>query len=1058
MKNLLLILSIFFLFETAFSQEINQLKDYLSQADTFIKNGDLNGALEILKTGKQKALSTSGENSDIYADFCEKTGLVYLYAKKYSDAKNLWIKTLGIRKNIYGSNHLKVSDSYNNLGGLYSLTGEYYKSLKLYQKALKIREEILPENDMKIASSLLNTGRGFIKTGNPDLALNCFLRSLKIKKTNLNSFNPDLASLYTDLGAVYLTLGEYKKSITNYKNALRIKQHNLGEDNTETAGLYANLANVLNSKGDYPEALEYNTKALSIFKVKYGEEHRAVARILINIGSVYLKMNDIKKAVENFNNSLEISKKLYETWNLKTAQQYTKIGKILNENLENIAAENYFNNALKIQRTVLNSDNHLEIAESFLNIGNANKDDGNYYSAIEYYNKSLTIRLQKSGNKHPETARLYKLTASVYEAKKGYAAELKNLQKALVSNIENFDSQDITVNPVFNNSTFYFDQKLLLETLNMKADAFWNLYLRTNNVDNLKHAYKVYELSDLIIEKIKKTVLLKNDKQFLAENISEVYKKAAALCIQLYKKTNDSKYYEKAFIYSEKNKRGILLSLPEATKFAGVPDSELSNETDLLADITYFKRKVSENIHDTKSRTKLSALYRDYDSFITDIKQNSPNYYDLKYNRFSVTVQNIQDLINDSTLILDYFCPDSSKYLYVYTIGKNKTDIHFIKNIDDFNAEIASFRKHLLTENESSVSAYIREAYSLYEDLLPDISVYTPEIKQLIIIPDGNIGIIPFEALLTEEYNGNRNSFKDYPFLIKKYAVSYSLSADLLPKFLYKDTSINNYNVYPDTIENVDSLYTDTVEYVDSTYMDDWLGIAPVFDNSNTNLTTRRTRDILKETQKTFQINSRTHLLSGNNIFNFPESENEVTTIYNEFENSGKSPETEMREEADEEFVKSIDSEEFKIIHIASYGFINSENPEFSGILLAHNNTDEEDGVLFMNELFDLELNSDLIVLPYFETGIKAYRRGEGMVGMTRALLYTGTKNIMLSLWQISDNSTEKLMLDFYKNVLENYNNPYGYNHSLRAAKLQLIEEGNYAQPYFWSPFILIGN
>ncbi|MCF6366524.1 MAG: tetratricopeptide repeat protein [Bacteroidales bacterium] len=1019
----------------------------LKKSDIFIRKGDLNQALEILKTGKQKALSLSGENSVLYADFCEKTGLVYLYVKKYSDAKKLWIKTLVIRKKIYDSNHIKLSDSYNNLGVLYSQTGDYLRSLKLHQNALKIREEILPEDDLKIAASLMNIGRAYSKIENPDLTLIYFLKSLKIKKKKLDSFNPELASLYNITGDVYKKLEEYNLSIKNYKNALLIKQNNNGENHPETAGIYANLGDVYNLTGNYNKASEYNEKALRIFKGKYGENHWTVAKILINIGSVYLNKDDIKKAIENFNNSLEISKKLYKVWNLKTAQQYTKIGLILNKKNENIAAENYFNNALKIQQNVLKSDNHPEIAETYLNIGNTYKNNKEYYAALENYNKSLAIRLKISGNKHPETARIYKLTASVYKAKKEYTAELKYLQKALISNIENFDSQDITTNSAFNKSNFCFNQNIVLETLNMKAGAFWNLYLRTNNTDNLKEAFKVYKLSDLIIERIKKTVLKKEDKKYLAENISKVYEKAAVLCLQLYKKTNENKYLNKSFYYSEKNKQGVLLSIPEATDFADVLNSVLNVETDLLADITYFRKKVTENPGDTKIRTKLLTLYKEHNSFISNLKNNHKEYYELKYKPVFVTAEDIQNLINDSTLVLHYFYPETSKYMYVYMIEKDKTSIRFIKNIDAFSDKIISFRKHLISDDESSVKAYAREGYSLYKDLLPNISENDGSTKQLIIIPDGNLGMIPFESLLTEEYFGSWNQFSDYPYLIKKYAVSYSLSANELQKNLYE-----NYQ------RKINLSINDSVDSVDSIYMDDWVGIAPVFDDMSINKTSGKTRDILKNTQKTFQDNTQTHFLSNNNISYLPESENEITAIYNAFQNSEKMPETDLREEADEFFIKSIDSEEFKIIHIASHGFINSEKPEFSGIILANSNTDENDGILLMNEIFDMKLNSDLIVLSAFETGIKKFRRGEGILALTRALLYTGTKNIVISLWQVSDKSTVKLMVNFYKDILNKHDNPPGYNHSLQTAKLKLINEGEYAHPFYWSPFILIGN
>jgi CHAT domain-containing protein len=79
------------------------------------------------------------------------------------------------------------------------------------------------------------------------------------------------------------------------------------------------------------------------------------------------------------------------------------------------------------------------------------------------------------------------------------------------------------------------------------------------------------------------------------------------------------------------------------------------------------------------------------------------------------------------------------------------------------------------------------------------------------------------------------------------------------------------------------------------------------------------------------------------------------------------------------------------------------------------------------------------------------------VIGLTRALLYAGAKNIIVSLWQVSDESTKELMVDFYKNLLEKPSST-SYAEHLRKAKLKLIKEGKYAHPFFWSPFILIGN
>jgi CHAT domain-containing protein len=146
----------------------------------------------------------------------------------------------------------------------------------------------------------------------------------------------------------------------------------------------------------------------------------------------------------------------------------------------------------------------------------------------------------------------------------------------------------------------------------------------------------------------------------------------------------------------------------------------------------------------------------------------------------------------------------------------------------------------------------------------------------------------------------------------------------------------------------------------------------------------------------------------------------------------------------------------YKVLHFATHGFVNSERPELSGLVLAQDTTGGEDGVLYSGEIYNLKLNADLVVLSACETGLGKIQKGEGIIGLTRALLYAGAKNMIVSLWQVADESTSDLMVDFYKNSLEN-KGQIAYSEALRNAKLKMISEGRYAHPLYWSPFILIG-
>jgi CHAT domain-containing protein len=133
---------------------------------------------------------------------------------------------------------------------------------------------------------------------------------------------------------------------------------------------------------------------------------------------------------------------------------------------------------------------------------------------------------------------------------------------------------------------------------------------------------------------------------------------------------------------------------------------------------------------------------------------------------------------------------------------------------------------------------------------------------------------------------------------------------------------------------------------------------------------------------------------------------------------------------------------------------VDEKNPELSRIFLQSGNSNE-DGNLYSGEIYNLQLNANLVTLSACQTGLGKISKGEGVIGLSRALVYAGAKNIIVSFWSVADESTSELMQNFYKELLNKNNG--NYTASLRNAKLSLIASEKYAAPYYWAPFILIG-
>ena len=193
-----------------------------------------------------------------------------------------------------------------------------------------------------------------------------------------------------------------------------------------------------------------------------------------------------------------------------------------------------------------------------------------------------------------------------------------------------------------------------------------------------------------------------------------------------------------------------------------------------------------------------------------------------------------------------------------------------------------------------------------------------------------------------------------------------------------------------------------------------------------------------------------------------PQSKKEVESIYAMFRKRyslwdrwfGDRSATYLNNEASESVLKSIDLSRYRYVHLATHGVLNKSVPELSGIILAQDTTGGEDGILHLSEVYNLNLDADLVVLSACQTGAGKVARGEGLMSLTRGFMYAGADALLASYWQVGDGSTNWLMVSFYEYLL----NGYSKTESLRNAKLDLMERyPQFAQPYYWASFVLIG-
>jgi CHAT domain-containing protein len=181
-----------------------------------------------------------------------------------------------------------------------------------------------------------------------------------------------------------------------------------------------------------------------------------------------------------------------------------------------------------------------------------------------------------------------------------------------------------------------------------------------------------------------------------------------------------------------------------------------------------------------------------------------------------------------------------------------------------------------------------------------------------------------------------------------------------------------------------------------------------------------------------------------------PGTQQEVNTMANLFQGRNKSV---LFTDANEVTIKSPELSSFQYLHFATHGIVDEVNPESSRIFLSA--FAKEDGNLYAGEIYNLNLNAQLTVLSACQTGLGKVSKGEGVIGLSRALVYAGSKNIIVSFWSVADESTSILMTDFYSILLKQQNS--SFKKALQQSKLKMIQSGKYAAPFYWAPFVLIG-
>jgi len=278
--------------------------------------------------------------------------------------------------------------------------------------------------------------------------------------------------------------------------------------------------------------------------------------------------------------------------------------------------------------------------------------------------------------------------------------------------------------------------------------------------------------------------------------------------------------------------------------------------------------------------------------------------------------------------------------------------------------------------------------------------------KSLIIIPDGALSYLPFEALLTHPVTNDDLDYRNLPYLIRDYDIGYSYSSTLHFQDQRKGAKpTGNLLAFAPDYSNMLAQNTIDLSFLDA-YRDQLVPIPGV-------------KDEVKMISRMIK-----------------------SDIY-------------IDESATENNFKKL-AGNYDILHLAMHTIVDNENPMYSKLAFTQNVDSFEDGFLNTYEIYNMKYNARLAVLSSCQTGYGKLQKGEGVMSLARGFMYAGCPSIIMTLWQVSDRSGARLMKDFYRSL----KNGKDKTSSLRDAKLEFLRKADQlkAHPYFWSTYVIIGN
>jgi len=991
---------------------------------------------------------------------------------KYEEALALW---QSINETVWEANTLYlIAGAYINLAEKQKAFDFANRAVSLAETAVRDSSDEKRANALKVQAGALDTlGSAHNQFGDRKNALEVFTQALSIRKQAND--RPGTIVELNNLAIVYQSMGEPRKAL-EFLNEIRELLKGM-DDRAKESSFLNNICVIHENIAEYTKALEYCNQALSIRRELNDE--RGTAPILNSMGNAYGDMGQYEQALDSYNQSQAV----YEKFGNANGQavEFNNLGFIYSALGDYEKAIELYNKALEIFRK---QGNQFRQAITLNNIAVNYSDLGDFKKALEINQEALKFRIASSDSEGEATT--YNNIASCYSHlgekqksleyyKRSIVIHRTRNPRQLASSLRNMggvyhelgENQRATecLNEALEITRRIGDPSGEAATLSLLAqverdqgkllDAKLHLEAALASVESLRVSLKDRKLRTSFFASVRK--------------YHEVY---IDVLMRLHKENSNGGFDVAALKASENARaRSLLESLMEAGAEIGrgVDPSLVAREQTLrrlISDKAELQLRLSGNNTEEQAismQRDLDALTTEYNQVQTQIRQSSPRYAALTQ-PVSLGLQEIQSrLLDQDTVLLEYALGEEKSYVFLVSSTSFKTfELPSRETIENESRSVYDLVTALdrIVPNETleqrnkrldqADSDYPASAERLSQMLLAPLASELKN-KRLLIIGEGILQYVPFGAL---------------PDPDNEFRVSSA-------KFRVQNEKTQNPNSKLETQNSRPLIATHEVISLPSASV---LGVL----RRETKERPLATKTIAVFADPVFGAQDpRIASISKNGPVDNPGLE-QAGDVKRSAEESGLNGFPRLRfsrEEADQimrlvprnnnlealdfaankSAATSADLSQYRIVHFATHGLINSRHADLSGIVLSL--VDQEgkpqNGFLRLYDIYNMKLSAELVVLSACQTALGKDIKGEGLIGLTRAFMYAGAPRIVASLWKTEDRATAMLMNRFYAQLLAG--NGMSPAAALRKAQLSMWQDKRWNQPRYWAAFTLQG-